>query len=335
MWPASADRDDDGVLDIAGVSAARAARTRFGTPLLRARRGRGARARAPHARAPSDARPQPHGARRASTTPARRSCRTEVVRWVIDEGLAVDVCTGGELAVALAAGADPARLGFHGNNKSRRRDSSAPSQVGIGSIVDRQLRSSSSASPRSSARDRRRRSACSCASTAACTPRPTTSSRPPTRTRSSASRSTDAAAVVARIRETAGAATSSGCTATSARRSSAPPASGSPRRALLELHAALLDGGDIPVLNLGGGFGIAYTSRRRPDADRGARGRDRRRPSRASARRAASRCPNLAFEPGRAIVGTGRRHALRGRHHQGRRGRRPARSACTSASTAA
>ena len=43
---------------------------------------------------------------------------TEVVRWVSEEGLAVDVCTGGELAVALAAGADPARLGFHGNNKS-------------------------------------------------------------------------------------------------------------------------------------------------------------------------------------------------------------------------
>ena len=29
---------------------------------------------------------------------------------------------------------------------------------------------------------------------------------------------------------------------------------------LVELHAALLEGGEIPVLNLGGGFGIAYTS---------------------------------------------------------------------------
>jgi len=41
-----------------------------------------------------------------------------VVRWVMAEGLGVDVCTGGELEVALAAGADPARLGLHGNNKS-------------------------------------------------------------------------------------------------------------------------------------------------------------------------------------------------------------------------
>jgi diaminopimelate decarboxylase len=41
-----------------------------------------------------------------------------VVRWVMEEGLNLDVCSGGELAVALRAGADPARVGFHGNNKS-------------------------------------------------------------------------------------------------------------------------------------------------------------------------------------------------------------------------
>jgi diaminopimelate decarboxylase len=37
---------------------------------------------------------------------------------VTEAGLAVDVCTGGELAVALAAGAEPHLIGFHGNNKS-------------------------------------------------------------------------------------------------------------------------------------------------------------------------------------------------------------------------
>jgi diaminopimelate decarboxylase len=41
-----------------------------------------------------------------------------VARWVIEEGLNLDVCSGGELAVALRAGVDPARIGFHGNNKS-------------------------------------------------------------------------------------------------------------------------------------------------------------------------------------------------------------------------
>jgi diaminopimelate decarboxylase len=43
---------------------------------------------------------------------------TEVARWIDDEGLGLDVCTGGELAVALAAGFPPERLALHGNNKS-------------------------------------------------------------------------------------------------------------------------------------------------------------------------------------------------------------------------
>src|ERR1700709_2811302 len=43
---------------------------------------------------------------------------TTVARWVADEGLGLDVCTGGELAVALAAGFPPERIGVHGNNKS-------------------------------------------------------------------------------------------------------------------------------------------------------------------------------------------------------------------------
>ncbi|MFX6258676.1 diaminopimelate decarboxylase, partial [Acinetobacter baumannii] len=59
---------------------------------------------------------------------------TEVVRWVTEEGLAVDVCTRGELEVALAGGADPARLGFHGNNKSVAELERAV-EVGIGSVV--------------------------------------------------------------------------------------------------------------------------------------------------------------------------------------------------------
>ncbi len=43
---------------------------------------------------------------------------TAVARWIDDEGLGLDVCSGGELAVALAAGFPPERLAFHGNNKS-------------------------------------------------------------------------------------------------------------------------------------------------------------------------------------------------------------------------
>ena len=47
---------------------------------------------------------------------------TEVARWIRDDDLRLDVCTGGELAVAMRAGMPGERLGLHGNNKSRRRD---------------------------------------------------------------------------------------------------------------------------------------------------------------------------------------------------------------------
>ena len=43
---------------------------------------------------------------------------TEVARWVADEGLRLDTCSGGELAVARRAGIPGANLGLHGNNKS-------------------------------------------------------------------------------------------------------------------------------------------------------------------------------------------------------------------------
>ena len=43
---------------------------------------------------------------------------TTVARWIAEEGLCLDVCSDGELSVALRAGFDPARIGYHGNNKS-------------------------------------------------------------------------------------------------------------------------------------------------------------------------------------------------------------------------
>jgi diaminopimelate decarboxylase len=59
---------------------------------------------------------------------------TAVARWVAEEGLGVDVCTGGELAVALRAGVDPARIGLHGNNKSDD-EITAALDAGIGRII--------------------------------------------------------------------------------------------------------------------------------------------------------------------------------------------------------
>jgi diaminopimelate decarboxylase len=57
-----------------------------------------------------------------------------VVRIIAEEGLFLDVCTGGELAVALAAGFPAERIGFHGNNKSTSELSRAVS-AGVGRII--------------------------------------------------------------------------------------------------------------------------------------------------------------------------------------------------------
>ncbi|MGX6605696.1 diaminopimelate decarboxylase [Micromonosporaceae bacterium Da 78-11] len=57
-----------------------------------------------------------------------------VVRIIEEEGLFLDVCTGGELAVALAAGFPAERMGFHGNNKSIGELSRAL-DAGVGRII--------------------------------------------------------------------------------------------------------------------------------------------------------------------------------------------------------
>ena len=73
-------------------------------------------------------------------------------------------------------------------------------------------------------------------------------------------------------------------------------------RRLLTVHRLLLQGGPVPELNLGGGFGIAYTADQEAVLDRGARGRDHRH-GRCDLRRARHPRPDLALEPGRWIVG--------------------------------
>jgi diaminopimelate decarboxylase len=43
---------------------------------------------------------------------------TTVARWIQEEGLNLDVCSAGELTVALRAGFEPVNIGYHGNNKT-------------------------------------------------------------------------------------------------------------------------------------------------------------------------------------------------------------------------
>ena len=59
---------------------------------------------------------------------------TAVARWVAEEDLGLDVCTSGELTVALRAGVPPARIALHGNNKSVAELTTAV-QAGVGRIV--------------------------------------------------------------------------------------------------------------------------------------------------------------------------------------------------------
>lgn len=57
-----------------------------------------------------------------------------VVRWVREEGLGLDVCSAGELELAVTAGFPPERIVLHGNAKSPH-DLEAALRLGVGRIV--------------------------------------------------------------------------------------------------------------------------------------------------------------------------------------------------------
>lgn len=296
VWPASAVRDGDGVLEVAGVSVTDL-QARFGTPLYVLDED-AVRSRARQVRAAFDAAAARHGTAARVYYAGKAFLSTEVVRWVTGEGLAVDVATAGELAVALAAGADPARIGLHGNNKSAAELTQAV-EIGIGSVV---LDSAIEIE----------RLATIAAERGVVQPvlvRVNSGVHAETHDFLATAHEdqkfgfalADADAVVARIRELPSLRflglhchIGSQIFGTTGFQESAAR--------LVDLHARLLAGGDIPVLNLGGGFGIAYTSVDTPTAieDLADGIVD------AVARECAARgipVPNLAFEPGRAIVG--------------------------------
>ncbi|MCW2680833.1 MAG: lysA [Frankiales bacterium] len=124
VWPRTATRSDAGVLQLGGVDV-RALAAEFGTPayVLDEDDFRG---RCREWRDAFDG---------ADVYYAGKAflC-TAVARWVAEEGLSLDVCTGGELAVALNAGFPTERLLFHGNNKSVPEIARAV-EVGVGRFV--------------------------------------------------------------------------------------------------------------------------------------------------------------------------------------------------------
>ncbi|MCJ0903158.1 diaminopimelate decarboxylase [Rhodococcus sp. ARC_M6] len=57
-----------------------------------------------------------------------------MAKWVSEEGLGVDVCSAGELSIALAGGVDPSRIILHGNAKTVA-ELRAAARAGVGRIV--------------------------------------------------------------------------------------------------------------------------------------------------------------------------------------------------------
>jgi diaminopimelate decarboxylase len=129
LWPDSARVDERGELWIGGCAASALADA-HGTPLYifdeATLRGR-ARAYLAALRAH-----YPAAAQIAYASKAYLSLALAQL-WA-EEGLDLDVVSGGELHVALAAGFPPAQIHFHGNNKSRQELEEAIA-AGIGRIV--------------------------------------------------------------------------------------------------------------------------------------------------------------------------------------------------------
>ncbi len=109
VWPRGASRNDAGAISLAGVDV-RDLAAAHGTPLMVIDeadfRGR--------CQDFADA----FGGVGSVHYAGKAFLCSEVVRWLDDEGLSLDVCTSGELRLALRAGFPPARIALHGSNKS-------------------------------------------------------------------------------------------------------------------------------------------------------------------------------------------------------------------------
>ncbi|MCH0538144.1 diaminopimelate decarboxylase [Streptomyces sp. MUM 203J] len=125
VWARTVRREDDGVVSVGGLPVTELAE-RFGTPAyildeddFRARCRSWAEA---------------FGKDADVFYAGKAFLSRAVVRWLGEEGLNLDVCSGGELATALSAGMPAERIAFHGNNKSGEEIRRAV-EAGVGRIV--------------------------------------------------------------------------------------------------------------------------------------------------------------------------------------------------------
>lgn len=125
VWPRGAHRGDDGVVRLAGVKVGELAET-YGTPLFVVDEADFRARCAEHAAA--------FGAAHRVHYAAKAFLCSEIARWVAEQGLGLDVCTGTELALALHAGFPAHRIAMHGNNKSVAELTAAVA-AGVGAVV--------------------------------------------------------------------------------------------------------------------------------------------------------------------------------------------------------
>ncbi|ORV55165.1 diaminopimelate decarboxylase [Mycobacterium florentinum] len=125
VWPLNMVRNDAGVAVIAGIPVTDLAQE-YGTPLFVIDED-DFRSRCREIAAAFGGGANVHYAAKAFLC-------SEIACWIDEEGLCLDVCTGGELAVALHANFPPERITFHGNNKSVA-ELTAAVKAGVGHIV--------------------------------------------------------------------------------------------------------------------------------------------------------------------------------------------------------
>ncbi|MFM8254476.1 MAG: diaminopimelate decarboxylase family protein, partial [Actinomycetota bacterium] len=114
IWPATAKCDEKtGELSIGGMKASELIK-QFGTPAFILDES-DFRARAETFR---DATHKFFGADAEVYYASKAFTSVATCKWLEADGVNLDVCTGGELAVALAASFPPNRIEVHGNNKS-------------------------------------------------------------------------------------------------------------------------------------------------------------------------------------------------------------------------
>ena len=296
IWPTGAKRNKFGELEINGVGCSELVR-KFGSPLYVVDQSefenRLVRVRNAFESA----------AKKASTSTklyyaSKALLTADVARWAATAGYSIDVSTGGELAVVLAAGIPGSQIGLHGNNKSLVEIGRAVSNDVSAIVIDSEIeieRIAAAAGAQDKIQPVRLRVN---TGVHAHTHEYLATAREDQKFGIAIS---DAASLVEKIRSHShlkflglhchigsqifGV---DGFIASAVR--------------MLDLHATLLSAGDIPELNLGGGFGIAYVEGDQPLPIEQV--------AESIITAVKQRCeelsisvPKLAFEPGRIIAG--------------------------------